>query len=97
MAVELESEPQDASPGSLEEFLTDRQWGYNLGRGYVTSEVLVGHPRWRVARATRGELSCDVEPIFGREFVGTLDRAPEHVCYCDGSAVEIHKRRPLIP
>jgi uncharacterized protein YqjF (DUF2071 family) len=95
MGLELASEPQDAPPGSLEDFLTDRPWGYNLGRDYVTSEVLVGHPRWKVARATRGELSCDVEPLFGREFVATLNRVPDHVCMCDGSPVEIHRRRPL--
>lgn len=84
----------EACPGSLEEFLTVRHWGYNGEPGKATLEYQVDHPRWRIwhARDTRAEY--DAGPLCGAELARQLT-SPMSVLIADGSAVTIHWRTAI--
>jgi hypothetical protein len=74
-------------PGSLEEFLTERHWGYNGGRGKDTLEYRVEHPRWRVwhARDVRVDYNAETFEL----------QSPMSALIADGSAVTVHWRNQI--
>jgi len=80
-----------AAPGSLEEFLTDRAWGYNGEPGKDTLEYRVEHPRWRIWPARDVRCDIDVEGVCGRELASQL-KTPVSALVADGAAVMIHWR-----
>jgi uncharacterized protein YqjF (DUF2071 family) len=80
-------------PGTLEEFLTVRHWGYNGERGKETLEYRVDHPRWRVWHA--GDARVDYyRDAFGDLESGLLAelQVPMSKLIADGSAVTIYWR-----
>jgi uncharacterized protein YqjF (DUF2071 family) len=77
--------------GTLEEFLTVRQWGYNGERGKPTLEYRVDHPRWNVWRAEDTRLDCNAETLCDRDLANEL-KTPMSKLIADGSAVTIHWR-----
>lgn len=86
-----------AGPASLpsdeseETFITEHYWGYVSQRDGSTLEYQVEHPRWRVWRASRSELDCEVAALYGPEFVEVLSRRPTSAFVADGSAVTVRK------
>lgn len=80
--------------GSLEEFLTERHWGYNGEPGKETLEYRVDHPRWRVWHARDTRIDYDAEPLCGIE-LGRELKAPMSALLADGSRVTIHWRTPV--
>jgi uncharacterized protein len=74
-------------PGSLEEFLTVRHWGYNGGRGKDTLEYRVDHPRWRVwpARNVRVDYTAEAFEL----------QSPMSALIADGSAVTVYWRNQI--
>jgi hypothetical protein len=81
----------EAAPGSLEEFLTERHWGYNGELGKDTLEYRVDHPRWRLWHARDVRFEVDAEALCGAELARQL-KAPVSALIADGSAVTIHWR-----
>ena len=84
MAVETAGEPILATPGSIEEFITEHSWGYS-GR----LEYRVEHPPWRLWQTSRAELSCDAGKLYGPEFAA-LGGAPRSAFLAEGSVVEVY-------
>ena len=84
-------EGSEPSPGSLEEFLTVRHWGYNGEPGKETLEYRIDHPRWRVWHARNTRVDCDPEALGGKELANQLT-TPMSALIMDGSAVTIHWR-----
>jgi uncharacterized protein YqjF (DUF2071 family) len=93
-----EGEGTTAAPGSLEEFVTHRLWGYNGGPGKDTLEYHVQHPPWRLWRAPNTTVDydaaflCDVE--LARQL--TAPTAPISALIADGSAVTVHWRNQIM-
>lgn len=87
-------EGSDPGPGSLEEFLTVRHWGYNGEPGKETLEYRVDHARWRVWHARDIRVDCDSEALGGKELAHEL-RTPISALLMDGSAVSIHWRSQI--
>jgi uncharacterized protein len=81
--------PEPLSPGSLEEFLTHRYWGYTSQRDGGTIEYQVRHPSWRAWSRTVPLLDCDVARMYGDRFVPTLDATPRSAMVAEGSPVQI--------
>lgn len=82
--------------GSEEAFVTEHYWGYSSRRDGSTLEYRVDHPAWRVWSATSAELRCDVERLYGAEFVAPLTGAPSSAFVADGSAVTVRRgARPV--
>jgi uncharacterized protein YqjF (DUF2071 family) len=91
LAARAEGESQELTPGSLEEFVTVRHWGYNGEAGKSTLEYQVDHPRWRIWRVGTDRVAYQAEPLCGHELAREL-KNPISAIIADGSAVMIHWR-----
>ncbi|HWC73334.1 MAG TPA: DUF2071 domain-containing protein [Gemmatimonadales bacterium] len=85
---------QQAAAGSLEEFLTERHWGYNGEPRTDTLEYRVDHPPWRVWQARDTAVDYDAGSLCEMELAPQL-KAPISVLIADGSAVTIHWRNEV--
>jgi uncharacterized protein YqjF (DUF2071 family) len=88
--------PQEAAPGSEEEFITEHYWGYSSLRGGGCVEYQVEHPRWRVWKLLRPVLDCDVAALYGRQFAAPLAGEPSSAFLADGSEVAVYPGRRLV-
>jgi uncharacterized protein YqjF (DUF2071 family) len=93
--AECRSTPTEPTPGSHEEFITVRHWGYTAQRDGGTVEYAVHHPRWRVRSGGTGALSGAIERTFPPAFAEVLREAPASVLTADGSAVAVYFPRRL--
>jgi uncharacterized protein YqjF (DUF2071 family) len=89
IAADVLGQPQPLSSGSEEEFITEHYWGYAIQRDGGTMEYEVEHPPWRVWRATSSRFECDVETLYGPEFVEALSKPPNSALVADGSEIVI--------
>jgi uncharacterized protein YqjF (DUF2071 family) len=94
LAITGSGEPNEAAPGSHEEFITEHYWGYTAGER-ESSEYQVEHPRWRLWDATTHRLHADLEALYGQPFVETLTAAPASAFIADGSPVTVRRRGHL--
>jgi len=81
----------EAPEGSDAEFITEHYWGYARRRGGHTMEYRVEHPRWQIARATAARLDCDVNGLYGSQFVEALQGHPASAFLADGSEVTVFR------
>jgi uncharacterized protein YqjF (DUF2071 family) len=92
----VEGSPEEALPGSEEEFITEHYWGYSSLRGGGCVEYQVEHPRWRVWNLLRPVLDCDVAALYGPQFAAHLAAEPSSAFLADGSEVVVRKGRRLV-
>jgi uncharacterized protein YqjF (DUF2071 family) len=78
------------SPGSEEEFITNRPWGYGAQRNRSTIEYRVEHTRWRVWQAESHLLESDPTELYGPALGKVLERPPTSAFLADGSPVKVH-------
>jgi len=90
IALHAGGPPQEMEPGSEEEFLSERGWGYTRQRDGGTIEYRVEHARWRVWPDARSELDGPLEAFYDEPFPGILSGAPASAFVADGSAVAVH-------
>jgi uncharacterized protein YqjF (DUF2071 family) len=81
-------------PGSLDEFLTVRHWGYNGEKGKDTLEYRVDHPRWNIWHPERPRVEYNPEALCGTELAREL-KTPVSTLIADGSGVAIHWRKRI--
>ena len=91
LALTVGGDADQAAEGSEAEFITEHYWGYARRRDGLTMEYQVEHPRWRIARAVTAELDCDVEGLYGSEFVEFLQTPPASAFLADGSEVTVFR------
>lgn len=96
LEVAVDGAPAPLVPGSEAEFITEHYWGYAAGSGR-TLEYRVEHPPWRVWEAKEAALRCDVAALYGPQFVAALAAPPRSVFLAEGSAIAVHRGRPLPP
>lgn len=87
----VQGDAREALEGSDAEFITEHYWGYARRRGGRTMEYRVEHPRWRIARASAARLDCDVEGLYGSQFVEFLQGQPASAFLAAGSDVTVFK------
>ena len=83
--------PKKLQPGSLEEFITEHFWGYNIQKNNETLEYQVEHPAWRVWDTIDEVLSCDVEKLYGKEFTEYISGKPHSSMLAEGSRVKVYE------
>ncbi len=83
------------APGSTDQFLTDRFWGYTRWSDAITCEYHVQHPAWRIARPRSLELNFDPTLLFGEGWGDALSGPPAHCVVADGSPVAISLPRRI--
>lgn len=80
----------DIQRGSEEEFILEHYYGYNQLNQHTTIEYSVQHPRWQVYAVTDFELNCNVEKLYGKEFVPFIqNQQPVSVFLAKGSEVTV--------
>jgi uncharacterized protein YqjF (DUF2071 family) len=90
VSVRPEGDPQPTAPGSLAEFIAEHYWGYAAQADGGTKEYQVEHTPWRVRRAQRAGLDCDVAALYGAEFAAALSSPPSSAFLAEGSPVTVH-------
>jgi uncharacterized protein YqjF (DUF2071 family) len=91
LAMTATGDPQNAEPGSHEEFITEHYWGYTARRGSC-SEYRVEHPRWRLWKAATTRFDADVATLYGPQFVDALAAPPVSGFIAEGSPIQVHRR-----
>lgn len=86
-------EGQALVPGSLDEFITMRHWGYN-GDGKETLEYRVDHSPWRIWRVQSPRIDFQAVPLCGRELASQLT-TPISAILADGSPITVHWRNAI--
>ena len=94
VAASAEGAPGLVAPGSLEEFITEHYWGYNVHRGRTT-QYQVEHPSWRVWRASEARFEASVAGLYGADFVEPLAAEPASAFIAEGSAVTVRRGSSL--
>jgi uncharacterized protein YqjF (DUF2071 family) len=91
LSVSVAGKAARPEPGSEEEFIAERYWGYSAQRDGRCLEYRVEHPPWRIRRAREFELDCDVERLYGEPFVGCLTTRPSSAFLAEGSGVTVYQ------
>ena len=81
--------PMDTAPGSLEEFLTARYWGYNGKTGAGVRAYCLTRPAWQVSRASQWGIDCDFNEVGGSRLAEAMGKAPASVLLATGSRTAI--------
>ena len=89
-ALHVEGIAEELRPGSEEEFLAHRGWGYTRQRDGGTIEYRVEHPKWRVWPNARWELEGPLGDFYDAPFADILSGTPALAFVADGSAVSVH-------
>ena len=93
LAMDVERVAQDLRPGSEEEFLSQRGWGYTKQRDGGTIEYRVEHPRWRIWPTRSWSLSGPLGEFYDEPFRTILtedSETPPSALVADGSAVTLY-------
>lgn len=89
-ALHVDGDAQTLRPGSREEYLSERGWGFTRQRGGGTVEYCVDHPRWRIWPNARWELDGPLGDFYDPPFADILSGAPAAAFLAEGSAVAVH-------
>ena len=81
--------PANALPGSLEEFLTRRYWGYNGKLDGRVRAYQLSRPDWQVRRASRWGIDCDFSEACGGRLADAIQRAPASVLLATASRTAV--------
>ena len=87
----VKSQSQEMIAGSLDEFIAEHYWGYTAQADGGTVEYRVEHPRWKIWRAERSWLNCDVAGFYGAKYAQPLEGRPVSAFVADGSRISVYK------
>lgn len=83
--------PSSFVEDSQEEFIAQHYWGYSAQKDGGMVEYRVEHPPWRIWQAASMRLDCDVESLYGRQFVKFLTVQPFSAFLAEGSAITVYR------
>ena len=90
--IEVDGRGQRLREGTIEDFLTHREWGYTRQRDGSTVEYRVDHPRWTVFPSIEAQCAGPaLATSFGQDFADVLSRGPHSAWLSDGSPVVVHR------
>ena len=79
-----------AEPGSLDEFLTRRYWGYNGTSGGGVRAYQISREPWSLVPVVDHELKCDPETLYGPKIAGVMAGPPASALLALGSESRVH-------
>jgi uncharacterized protein YqjF (DUF2071 family) len=82
------------APGSQEEFLLERYWGYSRQKNGGCREYRFSHPPWRICKAMEAEASAGVGNFYGPPFTEIFASQPDSAFAASGSQVILHRGHP---
>ena len=81
---------KDIEKDSEEEFILEHYYGYNRLNATNTIEYELQHPRWQVYPVKEYSITCDIEKLYGKDFVPFLaHQKPDSVFLAKGSEVVV--------
>ena len=80
-----------AAPGSSQEFVVERYWGYTRQRNGGTVEYRVSHPSWRLWAAHEPAIDIDLTGLYGPRLAPYLAGPPWSAVIADGSPVTVSR------
>ena len=95
LALHVHGIPIEAQPGTHEEFITQRPWGFTRQRDGGTIEYAVDHPRWYIWREAGWEVDGPLGDFYPKPFSSILSGKPVSAFIADGSAVTVHLPRRI--
>ncbi len=95
--LESDAEPAYTAPGSLDEFLTARHWGYNGKPGVRTRAYNLTRPPWLVRTVSAWGIDCDAVAVYGPQFGRIMSGAPSSALLASGSSVKLNMPKRLAP
>ena len=93
--LESDAAPVYAEPGSLDEFLTARHWGYNGKPEGRTLAYTLARPPWMIQPAGTWEIDCDAASVYGPQFGRIMSGAPSSALLASGSSVKLNPPKRL--
>ena len=76
--------------GTEAEFIFEHYYGYNKLNATTSIGYTIQHPRWTIFPVTSYAIECDVEYLYGKEFVPFIvGQQPLSVLLAKGSAVQV--------
>ena len=87
-------QPAFPDPGSEEEFLLERYWGYSRQKDGSCLEYRFSHPPWQICKAVAAEASAGLGDFYGPPFLGILGGRPRSAFAAGGSKVTLHRGHP---
>ena len=99
LAVHTKGDRMPIAPGSEEEFVTERYWGYTAQRDGGSKEYRVEHPRWSVWQVGAVTFDCNVAALYGPGIAEYLTGTPSSAFLADGSSITVYRgvRLPRAP
>jgi len=81
-------------PGSVEEFLLERNWGYNRQKDGDCLEYRFSHPPWRICKTVEAEASPGLGDFYGPPFTEIFSGRPDSAFAAGGSQVTLYRGHP---
>lgn len=97
LSVTLKGLPSVPSPGSEEDFIMYKEWGFTPQRDGSAIEYHVEHPRWSVWQVSEGRAYGSVGESPGPIWSIVFGSAPHSVFFADGSEVIIYQPERITP
>jgi uncharacterized protein len=92
LKVAAESSSHPIEQGTEEEFIAIQNWGYTRINENKTSIYQVHHPNWLIHPVRHYHVQCNIEKMYGAEFVEPLSQPPKSVFFAEGSDIAVmHK------
>lgn len=91
LAARVGSSLGRATPGSAQEFVVERYWGYTRQRDGTTVEYRVRHPPWGLWWAAEPALDVDYGGLYGSDLACLGTSPPWSALIADGSAVTVSR------
>jgi hypothetical protein len=90
---------QRTTPGSVEHFFKELEWGFGRDAEGELVTYRVAHPVWRAYPCTRDDLELDVSflELYGEPWSVLDDAEPCHVMFAEGSEITVFDREPRPP
>ena len=79
-----------AEPGSLDEFLTHRYWGYNRTSAGRLRAYRISREPWSLVPVIDHEFKCDPESLYRPEIADVISDPPASVMLALGSKSQVH-------
>lgn len=96
MTIVANNHLENMVQGSEEDFIFQHYYGFNKLNEETTIEYSVNHPDWQIYQVLSYSLNCNIETLYGKEFVPFLkDKLPQSVFLARGSEVTVGKPKKI--
>jgi uncharacterized protein YqjF (DUF2071 family) len=82
-------------PGSKEEFIIERYWGYSSNDKNKTEEFQVEHPQWDIYPVEQYSIDCNFSSLYGNDFGSLNSKPPASIFLAEGSPSIIFTKKIL--